>query len=416
MENKEVKNINNEEVKKEGKKKSGKLSTIIVTLMVVAAAGLLGYKVWNMVRPLDSYISDKSDRNFIYADKEALKKSLYEASENTDEIDKAPYSSMGIGGGTSVYVMGNSSIGIKDFIKDGKTTQMYNGWSLRTIEDEVVSSNEEYNFNQYVSYRKLIDNISNEKLSKEQVNEYANSLKLLAEKEQHPAWLYIDKLINNLEEKNPTKSSLIYLALANGLSNEGIANLFGINLSGINNYSYLLDRSYKTEQERSLVYSYDGNLELVNNDIAITHSNTNGAHTYWGIADSVATYSGKYPTDKSLEKDIIIAIKHYKEVSNDFIAEFSIMTLNKNLADTDGIKRFFYTKTKPSFTWCISPKIEEIASAYYDIVEPAVYAGKYTNFEDAYKSTYDALEGKYTLEEIESAVMTYEFWALCNYD
>jgi len=52
----------------------------------------------------------------------------------------------------------------------------------------------------------------------------------------------------------------------------------------------------------------------------------------------------------------------------------------------------------------------------YDIVEPAVYAGKYTNFADAYKSTYDALEGKYTLEEIESAVMTYEFWALCNYD
>ena len=418
MEDKEVKNINNNEVKKEEKKKSGKLSTIIVTLMVVAAAGLLGYKVWNSVRPLSSYINDKADRNFIYIDAEQEKKKLDKSAEvhykPGGEIDHVPYKESS-GGGMSVWVSGTGVVTINDLIQDGKAKAVMSGLSLKTKEDERVSQNEVYNFNQYVSYRKIMDSVSNDKLSKEQVNAYAETLKSLAKSENHPAWIFIDKLINNLEEKNPTKASLIYLSLANGLSNEGVANVFDINLGYVNNYSNLLDRSYKPNQEKSLTLEYSGNLEVIDKETVIAHSNTDSSYTYYAIVDSVKGYYNIYPTDKSLEKDIVVGICHYKNVSNNFLSEFYTIILNKDTSD-NGINRAYYTKTKPAFTWCISPKIEEIASAYYDIVEPAVYAGRYTNFEDAYKSTYDALEGKYTLEEIESAVMTYEFWALCNYN
>lgn len=409
-------NIKN--IETENKKKKGKASTIIVTLMVIGALGLLGYKVWNSVRPLTSYISDKSDRNFVYIDAEKEKKDVLSHTDGDaaeEELNRTPYSESGVGGGLSVWVSGTGSVTIGDFIQNGEVVAGLSGASLRCVEDDKVSQNEEYNFNQYVSYRKSIDNISNEKLSKEQVNVYADKLKSLAQKESHPAWLYIDKLVNNQEGKNPTKSSLIYLALANGLSNEGVANIFDINLGYVNDYSNLLDRSFVPTQERGLTRTYSGNLEVVNEETAILHANTDSAYTYWAIVDSVTHWSNTYTTDKNLDNEIVIAIKHYKDISNDFIAEFYSMIINKDTSELE-VNRAYFTKNKPTFKWSISPKIEEIASAYYDIVEPAVYAGKYTNFTDAYKSTYDALEGKYTLEEIESAVMTYEFWALCNYD
>lgn len=397
------------------KNKKGKFSTIIVTLMVFAAAGLLGYKVWNSVRPLSSYISDKSDRNFVYIDLEKEVARVNEIVSRSDEINHEPYSQSS-GGGMTYYVSGNGSVTInKDLIKDGKVSPLNGLHSLRTIEDEKVSPNEDYNFNQYVSYRKALNSVDNKKLSKEEVNSYAERLKDLAKNEEHPSWLYIDKLINNLEEKNPTTSSLTYLALANGLSNEGIAYVFGVDLGYVNNHLSLLDRSYKINQDRGLTISYGGNVEIIDETTVLQHGNTNASYTYWGLVDAKETYSNIFPTDKNLDKDIIVTVEHYKDISNDFIAEQMIISVNKNTLD-EGIDRAYFTKNKPCFTWCISPKIEEIASAYYDIVEPAVYAGKYTNFEDAYKSTYDVLEGKYTLEEIESAVMTYEFWALCNYD
>ena len=394
-----------------------KKKNVLFILFLVLALGFGGFKIWNLVRPLSSYKNDGNDRSFIYIDLEAEKAKVDAAVEagGIGEINGGPYSQKGIGGGTSVYVSGPSSVGIKDLIENGKAASSFNGWSLRTIEDEVVSGNESYNFNQYVSYRKCLDNIGDTKLTKEEVNSYAEKLKSLAQSEEHPSWLYIDELVNNLEDKEPTKASIIYLALANGLSNEGVANVFEINLGNINDYLSLLDRSYKIEQEQGLTVTYTGNLEIVDEDTAIIHSNSESPYTYWAIIDATNFWSGYYPTDKSLEDDIVIGIEHYKNVSNDFIAEYFIMSLNKNASD-EGIKRSWFTKSKPCFTWCISPKIEEIASAYYDIVEPAVYAGTYTNFADSYQKTYDALEGKYTLEEIESAVTTYEFWALCNYN
>ena len=73
-----------------------------------------------------------------------------------------------------------------------------------------------------------------------------------------------------------------------------------------------------------------------------------------------------------------------------------------------------YSKYKPAFTWCISPKIEEIAGVYYDLVEPDVYEGVYTCREDYYAKTVEKLKNKYTYEEVVSAIQTYEYWALID--
>jgi len=117
----------------------------------------------------------------------------------------------------------------------------FTGTSLRTIEDEVVDPNEQYNFNYFVSMRKLMEQVDDDKLSKEEVNKYASSLKEIAKDLEHPAYFYIEDLVNTLEDKKPTKISIAYLALANGLKVDEFANVFGINPYDVNisNYSNL---------------------------------------------------------------------------------------------------------------------------------------------------------------------------------
>ena len=289
--------------------------------------------------------------------------------------------------------------------------QIYIGLSARVKEDELVNPNQEEDFNEFATYVEAFDTLSNKTLSEEEVEEWAQKAENLARNDKNPATLYIGELIRNLKGKNPTEASIRYLMYANRIYPDKILGGTAVNLE-IKDMSKYLDTSHAIGSMDDYVMGYVEAMERPNNDeyLGIAHRYFDGSlNTYqiYDIYSSDNSYPGKNTGQEG--QSTILIIDHYKDISNRLIAEYGIMACNVDWAKM-GLDRASYSRYKPSYTWNIYNGIEEICSAYYDLVEPDVYQGKFTTRADYYKKTADKL-GK-TVEEVKSAVLTYEYWAL----
>lgn len=414
----------NKEVKKTEKKQSNKLFNIFLALAVIGTVGYSGWRLYNDFKDKSDNIEDimstvdkdEHNRKIDYYD-------LDDIEENTDrslyhtELEREPYKNGSLEGGQMIITSGNDNDylnTVSGLYRKGFLWYSNAGASLRHPEDELVDPNQTSAFNLFVNETKALDEAGKDKvLSDEEVEAYAKRAENIANEMQAPMYYYIGDLVRSLKGKNPTLSSVYYLLEANRISSINLIESENLNFSSVD-YSANLDTSYNGEaQEKSLVEWVTHNIELVNQKTALVHYTINGSMTKYGLEDWVNCIGDIFYGDnkKSKNEDVIMVMAHYKDISNFFLAEYIIKTGNLDVSNDD-ILPSSYSYYKPAFTWCISPKIEEIATIYYDIVEPLVYEGKYTTRDDMYQKTTEKLDGKYMYDEVVSAIQTYEYWAL----
>lgn len=285
------------------------------------------------------------------------------------------------------------------------------GYSARVEQDELVNPNQTEDFNEFASYVEKFDLLSNKTLTDDEVESWAKKAETITRDDKNPATVYIGALIRNLKGKNPTEASIRYLMYANRVYPDKVigSNSIKVDIADMSKY---LDTSYSGDAEKDYVIGYTYNMERPNNDeyLGISHMYVDGSFTTYQVYDVFASdnsYPGKN-TRKEGQSSILKAF-HYKDISNYMIPEYGIMVNNLDW-HAMGLDRASYSRYKPSYTWQISPKIEEICSVYYDFVEPDVYLGEFTTRADYYDKTAKKLNK--TVEEVKSAVLTYEYWAL----
>ncbi|PWJ09714.1 hypothetical protein [[Clostridium] innocuum] len=413
------------EIKKsdvDNKEKKGKKSdkAIVVGLVVALLGGVAygGYKAYEYFKPFniedriasvkkdageDGRVIDKIDTGNL----KALIEEMYNDGRADSELKKEPYKNSVVDG-MNVYETG--STGIKNYAElytNGKYSAGLSGLTLRHPDDEKVDPNQIDSFNSFSSALFALDRVENKKLSDKEVETWAENAEAMALKQHSPAYFYIKDLILNLKGKNPTMASVNYLMIANRIKPDMLTEELSYNITDNSKY---LDTSYKDkEKEKSLVKSWDTDFEYVNKNNAIIHGYVDGSLTQYAIVDIVIGNNGYYKASSSDVKDHYVKIFHYKDISNLMLAEYAIIPGN-NDAQALGILSGMYSAYKPAFTWSISPKTEKICSQYYDIVEPMVYRGTFTSRKDIINQMVKKY--KYSFDEVMTAVMTYEFWAL----
>ncbi|MEG0520774.1 MAG: hypothetical protein RR520_06305, partial [Erysipelotrichaceae bacterium] len=179
--------------------------------------------------------------------------------------------------------------------------------------------------------------------------------------------------------------------------------------------SNYFDRSYQQDKTPKFIVEHAAIGETINKNTILIHDTYNGMIPDMSIMFAVnetGSIFGKGATLADTKHVHALVASHYKDISNQFLAEYFIQTGNMKSDDDKIASSVQSFGSKPVYAWGISPKIEEIASAYYDIVEPLVYKGQFTTMEDAFNQSVEALKNKYSLDEIKSAIYTYEFWAM----
>lgn len=412
------------EIKGTEKKNSNKLFNIFLALAVIGTVGYIGLRLYNDFRGQSDNIEDiistvdkdENNRKIDYYDLEYIEeqtdRDLYKS-----ELEREPYKNESLGGGQIIITSGNKNEHLKTvsgLYQKGFLWYLNGGASLRHPEDELIEPDQVDSFNVFVNQTKALDEKGKDIiLSDEEVEDYAKKAESIAEEMHAPMYYYVGELIRNLKGKNPTLSSVYYLLEANRISAAHLVENESLNYTSTD-YRANLDTSYNGEsQEKSLVEFVTHNIELVNKKTALVHYTIDNSMTKYSLEDWANTIKTIFYGDnkKSEDEDVIMVMAHYKDISNFFLAEYIIQTGNLDVSDDD-ILPSSYSFYKPAFTWCISPKIEEIATVYYDIVEPLVYEGKYTTRDDMYQKTTEKLDGKYTYDEVVSAIQTYEYWAL----
>ncbi|MCR0317591.1 hypothetical protein MKA27_13415 [[Clostridium] innocuum] len=408
------------EIKKndvDNKEKKGKKSdkAIVVGLVVALLGGVAygGYKAYEYFKPFnieDKISSLKKDagddgRVFDHLDVKAIKDKLKDY-DFSAELNKEPYKNSVVDG-MNIYEAGSSGKNsFSELYKNGEFEFWTTSASLRHPDDEKVDPNQTDSFNSFSSALFALDRVENKKLSDKEVQTWAENAEAMALKQHSPAYFYIKDLILNLKGKNPTTASVYYLMIANRIKPDMLTEELSYNITDNSKY---LDTSYKDKKkEKSLVKSWDTDFEYINNKSAIIHEFVDGSLTQYAIADKVLSRNSLYKASSEAE-DHFVKVLHYKDISKMMIAEYAIIPGN-NDAQASGISSGMYSAYKPAFTWCISPKIEKICSQYYDIVEPMVYNGTFTSRKDVINQMVKKY--KYSYDEVMTAVLTYEYWAL----
>ena len=414
------------EIKKndvDNKEKKGKKSdkAIVVGLVVALLGGVAygGYKAYEYFKPFniedriasvkkdageDGRVIEKLPQKYIDEGIDNLKKD----GSVKNELNKEPYKNS-VADGASISVMGGSGVDKFEqlYNKKGEFGSGLSSVSLRHPDDEKVDPNQIDSFNTFSSALFALDRLENKKLSDKEVQTWAENAEAMALKQHSPAYFYIKDLILNLKGKNPTTASVYYLMIANRIKPDMLTEELSYNITDNSKY---LDTSYKDkEKEKSLVKSWDTDFEYVNKNNAIIHGYVDGSLTQYAIVDIVIGNNGYYKASSSDVKDHYVKIFHYKDISNLMLAEYAIIPGNNDFASSN-ISSGMYSNYKPAFTWNISPKIEKICSQYYDIVEPMVYKGTFTSRKDVINNMVKKY--KYSYDEVMTAVLTYEYWAL----
>ena len=389
--------------------------------MVVALLGGVaygGYKAYKYFKPFnieDRIASVKKDAG---EDGRAIEKMpqkyideginhLKEDGSVKDELNKEPYKKS-VADGATIIEMGGSGVETFEplYNKKGEFGSGSSGVTLRHPDDEKVDPNQTDSFNSFSSALFALDRVENKKLSDKEVQTWAENAEAMALKQHSPAYFYIKDLILYLKGKNPTTASVYYLMIANRIKPEMLTEDLSYNITDNTKY---LDTSHKDEKkEKSVVFGWDTDFEFVNRHNAIFHQYIDGAMTYYSIVDMVLYYNRLYKPASDAE-DHFVKIVHYKDISNLMLAEYAIIPGNNDISSSN-ISSGMYSNYKPSFTWNISPKIEKICSQYYDIVEPMVYKGTFTSRKDVVNQMVKKY--KYSYDEVMTAVLTYEYWAL----
>ena len=413
------------EIKKndvDNKEKKGKKSdkAIVVGLVVALLGGVAygGYKAYKYFKPFniedriasvkkdageDGRVIEKMPQKYIDEGINHLKKD----GSVEYELNNKPYNTS-VADGASISVMGGS--GIESFAllynKKGEFGSGTSTVSLRHPDDEKIDSNQTDSFNSFSSALFALDREENKKLSDKEVQIWAESAEAMALKQHSPAYFYIKDLILNLKGKNPTAASVYYLMIANRIKPDMLTEDLSYNITDNTKY---LDTSHKDKKkEKSVVFAWDTDFEFVNNHSAIFHNYVDGSMTHFGVVDLVWYYNNLYKP-ASEAKDHFVKIIHYKNISNLMLAEYAIIPGNNDFSSSN-ISSGMYSNYKPAFTWNISPKTEKICSQYYDIVEPMVYKGTFTSRKDVINQMVKKY--KYSYDEVMTAVLTYEYWAL----
>ena len=412
------------EIKKndvDNKEKKGKKSdkAIVVGLVVALLGGVAygGYKAYEYFKPFniedriasvkkdageDGRVIEKMPQKYIDEGIDNLKKD----GSVKNELNKEPYKNS-VADGASISVMGGSGVDKFEqlYNKKGEFGSGLSSVSLRHPDDEKVDPNQIDSFNTFSSALFALDRLENKKLSDKEVQTWAENAEAMALKQHSPAYFYIKDLILNLKGKNPTTASVYYLMIANRIKPDMLTEDLSYNITDNTKY---LDTSHKDEKKKkSIVYSWDTDIEFLNKQNAVIHELVDGSLTHYAIVDKVNARGSRYRANNA--KDHFVTVIHYKDISNKMLAEYAI-TSGNNDAQASNISTGLYSVYKPAFTWNISPKIEKICTQYYDIVEPMVYNGTFTSRKDVINQMVKKY--KYSFDEIMSAVLTYEYWAL----
>ena len=398
------------------------LKVLIAGIVLVLAGG--GYYLYQENKKADAFAGvpvnakpQKEDGRVIdYISKRQIDSSIAATKMRLgdSELEKAPYKNSVVPGARlDVYVDGQaigsgaSGVELKD-IYSSKDFLFYVGLSARHPEDEEINPNQTEDFNDFTSAMMAMDKMTNKKLTDEELESEAKHAKKLAEDINSPAQFYIYDVIMTLKGKNPTQASVRYLMYANRILPGQIVDDY----YNVTDNTKWFDTSYSSKKEISQIVDYVYAMERPRNDeyLGIAHTYVDGAFTTYGQADWMIN-TDFYPGTNTLQEgqSTIVEMYHYKDISNMMIAEYGIKGGNLDTKAL-GSKEALYSQYKPSYTWGISPEMEEICSAYYDIVEPEVYKGTFKNRDDAYKKTAKKTGKSY--DEVKTAVMTYEYWAL----
>lgn len=358
--------------------------------------------------------SELDGRLIDYVDNNKLNSYIKETRKLREEgeLAKGPYKNTIIPDGSIQYhnkVGDPNKTELKEIYADGVLDLFMADIVSRNPEDEEINPNQKQDFNEFVSAVNAMDDMEIKKLNDEEVEQLAVYAETLASLDKNPVHFYIGDVIRSLKEKEPTTASIYYLMYANRIPLQKIVedeNYF------ISDYSDLLDTSYVSKQEKSIIEYYSFAMERPNHDfdLGIAHYRVDGLLTTYGAAEmfrSNLSYNGNNTCQEG--ESTIIGTFHYKDISNMLLSEYGIYKGNMN-ATTLGMNTASYSQYKPSFTWGISPEIEDICSTYYDIVEPQVYRGTFKKRQEAYEET--AKTKSISIDKVRSAVMTYEYWAL----
>ncbi|MCR0369783.1 hypothetical protein MKA33_11495 [[Clostridium] innocuum] len=416
---------NKAEIKKndaDNKEKKGKKSdkAIVVGLVVALLGGVAygGYKAYEYFKPFniedriasvkkdageDGRVIEKMPQKYI----DEGQKDIRENGDAEKELNREPYKKT-VADGASISVMGGS--GVDTFAslynKKGEFGVVGSFVSLRHPDDEKVDLNQTDSFNSFSSALFALDRAENKKLSDKEVQTWAENAEAMALKQHSPAYFYIKDLILNLKGKNPTTASVYYLMIANRIKPDMLTEDLSYNIT--DNIKYL-DTSHKDKKkEKSVVYSWDTDFEFINNSSAVIHELVDGSLTHYAVVDKVWSRNNLYKPAPDAE-ETFVKILHYKDISNLMLAEYAIVPGNNDFASSN-ISSGMYSACKPAFTWSISPKTEKICTQYYDIVEPMVYKGTFTSRKDVVNQMVKKY--KYSYDEVMTAVLTYEYWAL----
>ena len=413
------------EIKKndvDNKEKKGKKSdkAIVVGLVVALLGGVAygGYKAYEYFKPFniedriasvkkdageDGRVIEKLPQKYIDEGIDNLKKD----GSVKNELNKEPYKNS-VADGASISVMGGS--GVESF------AQLYNkkdefgsgvsSVSMRHPDDEKADPNQTDSFNTFSSALFALDRLENKKLSDKEVQTWAENAEAMALKQHSPAYFYIKNLILNLKGKNPTTASVYYLMIANRIKPDMLTEDLSYNIT--DNTKYLNTSHKDKKKKKGVVYSWDTDFEFINNSSAVIHELVDGSLTHYAVVDKVWSRNNLYKQAPSA-KDHFVKVIHYKDISNLMLAEYAIIPGNNDFASSN-ISSGMYSNYKPAFTWNISPEIEKICSQYYDIVEPMVYKGTFTSRKDVINQMVKKY--KYSFDEVMTAVLTYEYWAL----
>ncbi|MEG2995661.1 MAG: hypothetical protein RR802_09610 [Erysipelotrichaceae bacterium] len=406
------------EVKKE-KKKQFPWVTICVLIMIFAVPA---YIVWDKtdgfgLLKTNLELKEGEYRKMFYtSDKEiedgneVIQAAMKEEDVNISKTAQGMAGNVGMSMGD-----GNHFNKMSDFVKKNQFIYYIGGYYLSHPEDENVDYEEDYKFNQFVSQRNLLDTLGSQKLSDADLDVWSEKVTTTLHEFHHPASYYMKDLIQNLKGKNPTLASIYYLLIANRVDTNTVLTTFAGNNYTVEDWSNYFDRSYQQDKTPKFIVDHVAIGEAINKNTVLVHDTFNGMIPDVSIMHAINEHGnqfGKGATLADTKHVHALVASHYKDISNQFLAEYFIQTGNMKSDDdkiASSVQSFGF---KPVFSWGISPKIEEIASAYYDIVEPLVYKGQFTTMEDAFNQSIEALKNKYSLDEIKSAIYTYEFWAM----
>ncbi|MEG2410774.1 MAG: hypothetical protein RSA96_07555, partial [Erysipelotrichaceae bacterium] len=408
------------EVKKEKKKhKFPWFNTIMVLILLFIPFSIFWNKTDGFgLLATNVELKEGEYRKMFYTSDTDIKEGNETIQEAIKEKDvNSSMTAQGISGNVSLSMSsgGNKYNKMSDFVKKNQFIYYVGGSLLSHPEDENIDYDEDSKFNQFVSQRNMLDTLGSQKLSDADLDVWSEKVTTTLHELHHPATYYMKDLIQNLKGKNPTLASIYYLLIANRVDADTVLTTFAGSNYNVEDWGNYFDRSYQQDKTPRYIIKHNTAGEAINKNAFLVHINVDGmipdAAIMEGVNDANEMFAQGATLADTKHVHALVA-GHYKDISNNLLAEYFIQTGNmQSKADkiASSVQSFGF---KPVFAWGISPKIEEIASAYYDIVEPLVYKGQFTTMEDAFNQSAKALKNKYSLDEVKSAIYTYEFWAM----